>query len=102
MAMHRYVRCVLTLGFSSWMAAGCAGPGKALTPQDEAAIRAASAEYARLETSADAEKWAAISTTDAVMMPAGQKPVQGRDGLIAWAKRVPMGLKLNTRVQEIV
>jgi ketosteroid isomerase-like protein len=102
MAMHGFVRGLLIVGFPSWMAAGCAGPGNAFTPQDEAAIRAAGAEYARLETPADAEKWAAISATDAVMMPAGEKPVQGRDALIAWVRRVPSGLKLNIVVHEIV
>lgn len=102
MAMPRFVRCLLSVGLLSWMVAACAGPRNAFTPQDEAAIRAASAEYARLETPADAEKWAAMSATDAVMMPGGERPVQGREALIVWAKQVPAGLKLNTTVQEIV
>jgi uncharacterized protein (TIGR02246 family) len=84
--------CVLT---------GCSSSAREFTSADEQSVRAASDEYVRLEVSGDAEKWAALSTTDAVMMPAGSKAVEGRDALIAWARQLPPGGKLAVPTREI-
>jgi ketosteroid isomerase-like protein len=98
---NRHVPGVLSIVMCAAFVSGCAANRTGFSAQDEAAIRAASAEYARLETPDNADKWAALSASDAVMMPEGGKPVVGHDALIAWAKEVPRGVQLKTTVQTI-
>ncbi len=83
------------------LVSACASTREEFSAADEQAIRDSSARYAKLESSKDAEAWAAISTADAVMMPAGEQPVQGRDALIAWARKIPPGGTLEATSEEI-
>ena len=91
---------LLTICLASLLA-GCSSATRDFTGADEQAIRAASDEYVRLEVSGDAEKWAALSTPDVVMMPEREKTIQGRDGLVAWARQLPAGGKLAVSMREI-
>ena len=86
---------------ASWLMSGCSPARDEFSAADETAIRDASARYAKTETAKDADEWAAISTADAVMMPAGGDPVEGRAALVAWAKQIAPGETLETRIDEI-
>ena len=101
MMTPRCVRCLLALLIAAPIAA-CAPNRDSFTAQDDAAIRAASAEYARLETFDNAEKWAALSAPDAIMIPEAGNPVRGRPALAEWVKRVPAGARLATTTEDIV
>jgi ketosteroid isomerase-like protein len=82
-------------------ATACDRADRPFTSADEAAIRTASRDYAKAETSGNFDQWFAYSTPDAIYMPDGSKAMQGHDALAAWFRQMPPGLTLETSIQEI-
>src|SRR4051812_46998017 len=98
--MHSQMTLV-GVSLAAMMGAGCTSRDRAFTDADAAAIRGASAAYAKAETAGDFEKWFAFSTTDAVYMPEQSRTLQGRDTLAQWFAQIPRGATLDTTSQEI-
>jgi uncharacterized protein (TIGR02246 family) len=70
---------------------GCRAPAPtALAAVDEAAVRDAVDAYFDAAIGGDASRWAGLYADDAVMMPPNSAAVEGRSGIEAWLKALPV------------
>jgi uncharacterized protein (TIGR02246 family) len=88
---HRNLWAVVLFTFVSVGAAGCqARADTTLATADTTAIRAALEAYFNAANAGDADRWAALYTDDAVMMPPNGPAVEGRAAIESWLAMLPV------------
>ena len=73
------------------MLAACQGGRSSaeLSTQDIDAIRAVQEDYVETALAGDWDKWGETMTTDVILMPEDQAPLEGRNAAVDWGRQLP-------------
>lgn len=101
MNARRALFAVFTLALASTACQPPVQEAVGLTEEDVAAIKEAAESYRAAVMAGDMETWAAFYTEDAVIMPAGQAAVSGRDAIRAWGEAFPTIIEWTPSIVEV-